>query len=407
ADDLLKYAGVYKNDQNRKVVIALAEMNGFMLSYADLGSEELKFLMRQDDTHFFGGNTIFPQNPDLVFAFENNFKTLVITKGTQNQTFEKEKVKEDKYTFTSNNFRLAGTLSVPQNVKKKLTTVILVHGSGAATRYQMDMFRQILLSNGVAVFAFDKRGNGESEGEKTQDGKQAKDLSIEEFAEDVSQAFEMLKQNPKVNPKKIGILGSSQGGMVAWVVANKVKDLAFIVNISGNTLPVYEQDLYERTKNLESKNYKPEDLEESIAFEKTAIDAVRGEIPFDEFKKLNEASKNKIWYQEVRSWVDERHLNSAWATQLKHNPYNYIKTCRVPVLYCVGDLDAMQDGQKCAEIAERGLLEAKNPDYLVKLFPKGHHAMILGMKGGTNELMQCKQFVNGFIPTLLFWVQNR
>src|SRR5690606_11791133 len=83
-----------------------------------------------------------------------------------------------------------------------------------------------LTKNGIAVLRYDDRGTALSKG----DFKTATSL---DFATDVEAGIDYLKTRKEINKKKIGLIGHSEGGIIAPMVASKSKDVAFIILLAG------------------------------------------------------------------------------------------------------------------------------------------------------------------------------
>ena len=130
---------------------------------------------------------------------------------------------------------LAGTLTLPKNQKAPCPAVILVSGSGPQNRDSELFGHRIFLvisdyltRNGIAVLRYDDRGVFGSTGTETLDTCTSYDFSL-----DTEAAFNYLKTNKNINPEQIGIIGHSEGGMIAPMVAARNKEVAFIVLLAG------------------------------------------------------------------------------------------------------------------------------------------------------------------------------
>jgi uncharacterized protein len=137
-------------------------------------------------------------------------------------------------TFTNNKFniKLAGTLTMPAGTGP-FKAVILITGSGAQNRNEELMghkpflvIADYLTRNGIAVLRYDDRGVGSSQGNY-------EDATSADLATDAEAAFEFLKSNPKINQKEIGLLGHSEGGLIAPIVASSNPDIGFIISLAG------------------------------------------------------------------------------------------------------------------------------------------------------------------------------
>jgi dienelactone hydrolase len=128
---------------------------------------------------------------------------------------------------------IAGTLTVPNDPKgRRMPAFIFIHGSGAGTRDAavpanptfLDLSNG-LSNNGVIVLRYDKRAIGKSTGEGTEDW--------HPLGDDARAAVAFLKHQPSVDPHRIFILGHSEGGEIAPLIAPSIPNLAGIVLMAG------------------------------------------------------------------------------------------------------------------------------------------------------------------------------
>jgi pimeloyl-ACP methyl ester carboxylesterase len=150
------------------------------------------------------------------------------------------------YPYHSENLRfenkpagitLAGTLTLPKE-GKNFPAAILVTGSGPQNRDEellghkpFLVLSDYLTRNGIAVLRYDDRGVAESGGNYST-------ATLEDFASDAAAAVNYLKTRKEINPKKIGIIGHSEGGIIAFMLASeKNNGLAYIVSMAGMAIP--------------------------------------------------------------------------------------------------------------------------------------------------------------------------
>jgi hypothetical protein len=137
-----------------------------------------------------------------------------------------------QFMNTKENISLAGTLSLPKK-EGVFPAVILISGSGQQNRDSEILghkpflvIADYLTRNGIAVLRYDDRGVGESKGDPT--------LSTSaDFANDARAAFDFLRNRKEINPQKVGIIGHSEGGMIAPMLAATDKNVAFIILLAG------------------------------------------------------------------------------------------------------------------------------------------------------------------------------
>ena len=146
--------------------------------------------------------------------------------------FNEETITADYTDSQGNAVHLEGTLSYPKGAGP-YPTLVLVSGSGQQNRDEELFFHKpflvladYLASRGIAVLRYDDRGVGASTGPLD-----SADTYL--FAEDAEAMFNALKNNPHVDPARLGIGGHSEGGAIAPMVAARNKDVKFVVMLAG------------------------------------------------------------------------------------------------------------------------------------------------------------------------------
>ncbi|HLX19601.1 MAG TPA: alpha/beta hydrolase, partial [Gaiellaceae bacterium] len=133
----------------------------------------------------------------------------------------------------------AATLTVPLG-RGPFPAVVMVHGSGVATRDEFDVFTMELALHGIAVLADDKRGTGESAG--TYPGDVASTSTLTVLAGDARREVRYLATLPEIDAKRIGLWGDSQGGWIVPLAASHDPLVHWAVLNSGPTVTVGESD---------------------------------------------------------------------------------------------------------------------------------------------------------------------
>ena len=140
----------------------------------------------------------------------------------------------EEVTFANDKFniKLAGTLTIPAGAGP-FKTVILISGSGAQNRNEellghkpFLVIADYLSRNGIAVLRYDDRGVGQSQGNYAE-------ATSADLATDAEAAYNFLKNNPKINSREIGLMGHSEGGLIAPIVASSNPGIAFIISLAG------------------------------------------------------------------------------------------------------------------------------------------------------------------------------
>jgi dienelactone hydrolase len=145
---------------------------------------------------------------------------------------------------TTHGLKLGGMLFVPDGTGP-FPAAVIIHRSGASRRdngWYLTLTRY-LQENGIVVLLPDKRGSEKSEGDW-------RTASIEDLATDTVAAMDFLRGQNAVAISGIGVIGLSQGGLIAPVVADQTSDIAFQINIVGAAVPMHDLLVYEENHNL-------------------------------------------------------------------------------------------------------------------------------------------------------------
>ena len=148
---------------------------------------------------------------------------------------------EELITFTNSKagVKLAGTLTLPKE-GDHFPAVVLITGSGAQDRDESLMghkpflvIADFLTRQGIAVLRLDDRGVGGSTGNLMTS-------SDEDLTEDILTAVAWLKQRSDIETRHIGLIGHSEGGIIAPLAASRTPEIAFIVLMAGPGVPMNE-----------------------------------------------------------------------------------------------------------------------------------------------------------------------
>jgi dienelactone hydrolase len=197
--------------------------------------------------------------------------------------------REVRFRNASQNIELAGLLLAPQG-EGPFPAVVIIHGSGTSQRdnpWYLTLCAY-LQHNGVLVLLPDKRGSEQSQGTW-------RTSSFEDLAGDTVAAVEFLKQQDEVPLSKIGIIGMSQGGHIAPLVAERSSDVAFVINVVGGAVPMRQALVYEENHNLRQLGLLP-GISNVVAHLSTTYlvhvkqkefwDAISGYDPLPHWRKL-------------------------------------------------------------------------------------------------------------------------
>ena len=282
-----------------------------------------------------------------------------------------------KFDNKKANITLAGTLSLPKK-EGNFPAVILITGSSAQNRDEEVLghkpflvLSDYLTKKGIAVLRLDDRGVGESTGSFSTS-------TTVDFASDIQAAVDYLKTRNEINKKKIGLIGHSEGGLIAPMVAGNSKDISFIVllagpGIRGNKLLLLQNELIKRQMGM------PEtEVQKEKEIFKGAYDLIITSTVNDEKLKSNISSYLKTKYNDPSKNADVDLLtaqvtNTWWYNFLKLDPVTFLEKVKCPVLALNGSKDLQVPAEVNLESIKKTLVESGNKKVTTKVLPNLNH----------------------------------
>jgi pimeloyl-ACP methyl ester carboxylesterase len=262
---------------------------------------------------------------------------------------------------SKDDIKLAGTLTLPKDADN-VPAVILISGSGPQDRDESFMTHKpflvladYLTRNGIAVLRFDDRGFGESEG----DHSSATSL---DFASDVEAAFQYLTKRQEIDKNQIGLAGHSEGGLIAPITASQNEEVAFIILLAGpgfSGLEIQKQQietfgpvmgLSEEEIMVEKKNL--EEIAEIVRSHPISDELADVLTKYFE-EKLDGVEQVQGMPRANYIQIQVQQLNRPWLKYfIGHEPSEYLKRVRVPVLAINGEKDVQVTSSNLREIEQ-------------------------------------------------------
>jgi pimeloyl-ACP methyl ester carboxylesterase len=236
--------------------------------------------------------------------------------------------------FSNGSDQLSGTLHVP-SVPQLVPAVVAFHSASASTR-DAALFRhleQMLPQLGVAVFVYDRRGSGKSVG-KSAHG------DYELLAEDGLSAAQMLARDPRIDSRRIGFWGLSQGGWLALLAASHSADVAFAISVSAPITTPDVQMNFAVANILRIKEYSQADIDMAIAARKAVDDFERGQLDRATAQKRVDLAAAKPWFDLI--YMDKTFADpdqAAWAKEIRNDPLPTLLKVKAPTLIIYGAKD--------------------------------------------------------------------
>jgi pimeloyl-ACP methyl ester carboxylesterase len=258
-------------------------------------------------------------------------------------------------SFKDGSVTLKGTLYVPHGAKN-IPAVIAFHAAFEATR-NLALYKhlkQMLPPLGIAVFVFDRRGSGESGG-KPADG------DYTALADDGIAAQKMLQHDPRIDPKRIGFWGLSQGGWISLLAASRSPDTAFAIAVSAPMVTPDVQMIFASTNILRIKGYSQADIDIEVAARKAVDDFERGKLDRATAQKRLDAAAAKPWFKLIymgKTFHDP--AQSGWAKEIRNDPLKTLPRIKAPTLIIYGAKDPWVPVALSAQILKTHAAEYPN-----------------------------------------------
>lgn len=292
---------------------------------------------------------------------------------------------EVSFRNTQADITLNGTLTMPSK-KGNYPAVILISGSGPQNRDE-EMFghkpflviANRLTLNGIAVLRYDDRGFGES-------AEVFNEATTTDFAADAASAITYLKTRKEINKDKIGLIGHSEGGIVAPMVASSRDDVSFMVllaapGIKGEKVILKQSELYARVLGA-SKS----DIQKSVKDWKRLIQMVttsdkKETLKADLVKFLDESYDeapsvlvpNNISKELYVAMVSNRLSFPSFINLLNYDPVPVLGKVTCPVLALNGEKDIQVTPNENLAGINIALMKGGNTDVTIKKIPNLNH----------------------------------
>jgi uncharacterized protein len=261
---------------------------------------------------------------------------------------------EELLTFKSQNpkIKLAGTLTLPDDSRKSYPAVVLLQGTGCFDRNQPVYGHQTFLviadfltRNGIAVLRYDKRGCGISDGDY-------ESVTLADYADDAQGAINYLESRKEINNQCVGLVGHSQGGLVAPMAAVN-KNINTIVMLAGPGMSYQENIMLSEKKMAAINGHTDEFIAQQKMVHQELFNAIITISDQTELKKSLEQilreSKDKLVLlvnkdeKETEEWIEflvKDYSSPLLVEDFKGKPPEaFLSKLTIPVLAMTGDKD--------------------------------------------------------------------
>lgn len=332
--------------------------------------------------------------------------------------------REKELTFRNGDITLAGTLTLPAGSGPH-PAVVLITGSGPQNRDEeifgfriFEVIAEHLSRQGVAVFRYDDRGVGGSTGNIDQ-------ATSRDFAGDVVAAVDLLISREDINSGQIGLLGHSEGGIVAAMAALRSESVSFLILMATTGVPGHEVLQAQLELIAPTQSMSQQELEERLEVQRRSFEAARSGEGFEELEAdlrrqvlrsledLPEEERRAITdeeeFVETRVQIALQAMQTPWFKFfLDYDPAVTLRRVTVPVLAVFGGRDLQVPPEVNRPEIEQALALAGNQDVTSVTFPRANHLFQEAGTGSPSEYPTLdKRFVPGFLELMSGWVLSR
>jgi pimeloyl-ACP methyl ester carboxylesterase len=297
---------------------------------------------------------------------------------------------EVSYDNKLQNVTLAATLTIPQG-KGPFPGVVLITGSGPQDRDESLMghkpflvLSDYLTRHGIAVLRADDRGMGKSTGVFAKG-------TTADFATDAEAGVAYLKTRSEIDPHKIGLIGHSEGGVIAPMIAARNKDVAFIVMMAGTGVPG-DQILVAQGEAIQVASGKnPAEAAKSAAKERellTLVETEKDEAVLQ--KKLKEQMAGEVPEAQIGLQISQ--ITSPWFRYfLTYDPATALRKVTCPVLAINGSLDKQVLPSQNLPPIRKALEDAGNKHAEIDELPGLNHLFQTAKTGAPAEYSEIEE----------------
>lgn len=301
--------------------------------------------------------------------------------------------------------KLAGTLTLP-DADGPFPAVVLITGSGAQNRDEevfghkpFLVIADYLTRRGIAVLRCDDRGVGRSTGDH-------QSATTQDFASDVLAQVRWLKSRQEIDPKRIGLLGHSEGGIIAPMVANQSKDVAFVIlmagtGLRGDSVLVLQVGLIAKAQGIDDSSVasitrnQRRVLDILLADKDSAATAAALRAAMAEIvASMGEMEKQamRISAASIDQQIDV--MMSPWFRYfVSYDPAPALRSLRIPVLAVVGERDVQVAPTENLTAIETALRTGGNKNYRVQVLPGLNHLFQTATTGAIAEYAKIEETI--------------
>jgi len=333
--------------------------------------------------------------------------------------------KEEEVEFENKTagIKLAGTLTEPES-GGPFPAAVLISGSGPENRDEevfghkpFLVLSDYLTRQGIAALRYDDRGVGKSGGD-------SRTATTADLATDAQAAFEYLKNRQDIDPKRVGLIGHSEGGVIAPIVANEAPGVAFVVLMAGTGLPGDSVLMLQSQLVAKAEGAADSTLAKSAVAQRALLNLAKSNLDSAalaaKLKPLLKQAMSQLSPTDSQASSSADTSSQAVEQQVKqvltpwfhyflnYDPRPALMRLKQPVLAIVGEKDVQVAPKENLAAIEAALKAGGNKDFAVKELPGLNHLFQTANTGGVSEYKEIEETVSpSALKVMSDWILAR
>lgn len=308
----------------------------------------------------------------------------------------RDRVLREEVKLETGGVALVGTLTLPRTAAAPL--VIGVHGAEGGTR-QFHLFRHLesaLPPAGIATLVFDRRGEGESGGDRAT-------TNYKLFAADVRAWMRLCASDDRIDPARIGLWGISQGGWIAPLAATGSPAPACLVAVSAAGVTPGAQMAFATRALLREAGYGDDAVEQMLTLRRAMDELSHGRMTVSDAQRLLDSVIDEPWFELAFVPSDASLIDESWAEEMEFDIRPALRSLNMPVLLFFGEHDRWIPVAESADVWRSTL--GADADLTVASLPGTGHAATFA--NDPSDWLEHGPVSLDYERTLVDWLRDR
>lgn len=410
---------VEKDQQDKWTAYMVSEAsaaNALQFSTVDIKGDSI-LLSNSQNRISFQGRYINSQKLQGVFKRGGSSKTVSLRRYAKTLRMRPQ-TPEAPYPYDTLNVsffnefdqvKLAGTLTVPKNTSGKIPAVVLVTGSGPQDRDEtveghkpFKVIADYLSRRGIMVLRFDDRGVAKSKGDYP-------NSTIGDFSKDVIGALDYLREQKNVDPDNVGIIGHSEGGLIALLIAGqKSAEVSFIGLLAPPAIAIDSLMVLQAHEVGKSVGLSRTELLQARAINRKNFTLVKSELSDRDAYNQIIANVSPVFPNPDQEQKNEFRMLVTPANRyfMRIDPVPFIRRIEIPVFAAYGTKDVQVPYAVNLESLTNNLPTASTP--ILKVYEGLNHFFQTAKTGSVAEYAQLEEtFSTEVLADIVDWLHAK